>query len=324
MTVLTFPSNPTEGQIYDAPNGIQYVYDGVKWAGETTTSSSVAVTGATQDRVAPMFVDGNNNGITFTYDDVTNTMTATVTSTVGDTLSNNSHAFTLESDGTLTLDGEPFAIPDVSNFITSEDIPAIPTNTNQLVNGAGFITLSDVPAGFSGSYDDLTNKPTIPTDVNDLTDTDGLLGGGAIPGAIAQGAYELSINTLGNVSYPGDITQSYQDNTTCLAGTDTVIYTGVATDQMAIKLFVMVEGLEDGGSSPETQACDIIAVRGQTNNIIHVTAYGVTYSGAAGMATFDGRLNVTSGLIEITCRPVSATNSVTASVHAISLTSNAI
>jgi hypothetical protein len=126
-----------------------------------------------------MFVNGNNNGITFTYDDVTNTMTATVTSTVGDTLSNNSHEFTLGSDGTLTLDGEPFAIPDVSNFITSEDIPAIPTNTNQLVNGAGFITLSDVPAEFSGSYDDLTNKPTIPTDVNDLTDTDGLLSGGS-------------------------------------------------------------------------------------------------------------------------------------------------
>jgi hypothetical protein len=30
MTVLTFPSNPTEGQIYDAPNEIQYVYDGVE------------------------------------------------------------------------------------------------------------------------------------------------------------------------------------------------------------------------------------------------------------------------------------------------------
>ena len=31
---------------------------------------------------------------------------------------------------------------------------------------------------FSGNYNDLTNKPTIPTDVSDLTDTEGLLGQG--------------------------------------------------------------------------------------------------------------------------------------------------
>jgi hypothetical protein len=29
MTVLTFPTNPINGQRYSAPNGIQYVYDGV-------------------------------------------------------------------------------------------------------------------------------------------------------------------------------------------------------------------------------------------------------------------------------------------------------
>jgi len=82
--------------------------------------------------------------------------------------------------------------------------PTIPTNNNELTNGAGYITSSaltglatetyvttrgylttvayaDVtgkPTLFSGSYADLTNKPTIPTDISQLTDTTNLLGTG--------------------------------------------------------------------------------------------------------------------------------------------------
>ncbi len=86
--------------------------------------------------------------------------------------------------------------------------PTIPTNTNELVNGAGYITSSaltgyatetfvttrgyltsvswnDVQSkptfatvATSGSYTDLINKPTIPSDISDLTDTQGLLGQG--------------------------------------------------------------------------------------------------------------------------------------------------
>ena len=48
--------------------------------------------------------------------------------------------------------------------------------------GSGGVTsyneLTDLPTLFSGSYADLSNKPTIPTDVSDLTDTGSLLGGG--------------------------------------------------------------------------------------------------------------------------------------------------
>lgn len=50
-----------------------------------------------------------------------------------------------------------------------------------------------VPAGFSGSYLDLTNKPTIPADVSDLTDTTGLLGGG---GNANTGDVEFTSSTL--------------------------------------------------------------------------------------------------------------------------------
>jgi hypothetical protein len=127
----------------------------------------------------------------------------------------------------------------------------------------------------------------------------------------------------GSITYPGDIKQNYQDATTCAPGVDTVVYTSTAQFQHAIKLFVMVEGFTDGGgTSWDTQACDVIAVKGYNNNIVHVTTYGVTYTGAGAIATFDGQWNALTNRIEITCRPAGAINSVVASVHAIEMTSN--
>lgn len=128
-------------------------------------------------------------------------------------------------------------------------------------------------------------------------------------------------NPNGSVQHPGGITQSSQDSTSCPAGADTVIYTATGQYQHAIKLFVMVEGAE-GESFWHTQACDIIAVRGYNDTVVHVTIYGVTYSSANTLATFDGQWNATTNRIEITCRPTSLTNNVVASVHAIEMTSN--
>ena len=50
----------------------------------------------------------------------------------------------------------------------SGNLPTIPTNNNQLTNGAGYST-------FSGSYNDLSNKPTIPTNNNQLTNGAGYI-----------------------------------------------------------------------------------------------------------------------------------------------------
>lgn len=141
--------------------------------------------------------------------------------------------------------------------------------------------------------------------------------------SVAGGAAKVIAFSNGNVTYPGNITQSHQSATICNPGVDTVVYTATAQFQHAIKLFVMVEGLTDGGgTSWDTQACDVIAVRGYNNNIVHVTTYGVTYSGATAIATFDGQWNATTNRIEITCTPVSATNAVYTSVHAIEIQSN--
>jgi hypothetical protein len=103
MTILTFPTNPTLGQLYNAPNQIQYVYDGVKWIVETVASTSAAVTNSMQDRVAPMLVAGPHTGIAFTYNAGTNALSASITALNGDTLVNGVHELTLESTGAVTL-----------------------------------------------------------------------------------------------------------------------------------------------------------------------------------------------------------------------------
>lgn len=162
----------------------------------------------------------------------------------------------------------------------------------------------------------------------DIVDSNGntVLGGGGGGSftSLVNGSNTVSLDTNGNLQYPGGITQSRQDDTVCNAGVDTVVYTTTAQFQHAIKLFVMVEGMAPGGNGVnwDTQACDVIAVRGYANDIVHVTTYGVTYSSAAAFATFDGQWNATTSRIEITCRPVSPTNGVTVSVHAIEMNSN--
>lgn len=250
------------------------------------------------------------------------------------------------SDGqVLTTDGAGNAhwrsIPSVEtgntsfngNLIYNTDNQAININGNGSGTGEAYLIIpSDnnaptmpVQIGYGDStwQFNATGDLILPTGgtIRDTSDNDLL--SNPIPGAIAQGAYEVSIDTNGVVNYPGDIAQSYQDNTTCPAGSDTVIYTATGQFQMAIKLFVMVQGLEDGGLGPwSTQACDIVAVKGFVNDTVHITVYGVTYTGTTAFATFDGRWNATSNRIEITCRPTSLTNSVVASVHAIEMASN--
>ena len=100
--------------------------------------------------------------------------------------------------------------------------PTIPTDNTELTNGAGYITdytvteadvtqhqsalsitesqISDL-THFSGSYTDLTNKPTIPADVGDLTDTGGLLSGGGVDLTAFSVGAEASASGDGGIAY---------------------------------------------------------------------------------------------------------------------------
>ena len=133
MTVLTFPTNPTLGQQYAAPNGIQYVFDGVKWTVETVASTSLAVTNSVQDRVAPMFVTGPHTGIAFTYNAATNVISADVTAVNGDTVINGVHEFTLESNGALTLPTLTVPLEDNANPIGTGQVLKFSDSTQQAI-----------------------------------------------------------------------------------------------------------------------------------------------------------------------------------------------
>jgi len=96
------------------------------------------------------------------------------------------------------------------------------------------------------------------------------------------------------------------------------IYWASSSERASVKLFVMVEGIPEGGADIETQACEIITIKGNTGDVI-VSVYGLTYSGAAPLATFDGQL--VDNRIEVTATAISTSNPVNISVHAIELTS---
>ena len=132
MTVLTFPSSPIIGQRYNAPNEIQYVFDGVKWIVETVATTSAAVTNAVQDRVAPMFVNGPNTGITFAYNAATNVMNASITALNGNQLVNGAQTLTLESNGNITAPA--FTIPNTAG--TSGQVLKWPSSGTTLAWGS--------------------------------------------------------------------------------------------------------------------------------------------------------------------------------------------
>jgi hypothetical protein len=101
MTAITFPTDPANNELYTAPNGTVYIWDGEKWVVNSTIYTGPALENLSQDRVAPMFVNGVNTGITFAYNATTNVMTTSVADS--DRLVNGAHTVSLGANGVLTL-----------------------------------------------------------------------------------------------------------------------------------------------------------------------------------------------------------------------------
>jgi hypothetical protein len=76
MTALSFPPSPDAGTVYEAPNNIIYIYDGQKWNVQGTTITSAASTNFVQDTVSEILTNVEGNGISFSYDTTSNTLTA--------------------------------------------------------------------------------------------------------------------------------------------------------------------------------------------------------------------------------------------------------
>ena len=74
--------------------------------------------------------------------------------------------------GNITIEGSDFS----GSYNDLTDKPTIPSKTSDLTNDSGFVVGSSLSSvATSGSYNDLSNKPTIPSKTSDLTNDSGYI-----------------------------------------------------------------------------------------------------------------------------------------------------
>jgi len=100
------------------------------------------------------------------------------------------------------------------------------------------------------------------------------------------------------------------DSITCIPNSSTVIYTGTGQYVTMVKLLVQVEGIEGSNVNWDTQCSEIIVAKSWQNNQVAASVYGLVYTSAAPLATFDASWNSASQRIEVTCAPTSTTENV--------------
>ena len=148
-------------------------------------------------------------------------------------------------------------------------------------------TLSIGGTAFTGSYTELTNTPTIPADISDLTDTQGLLGqGGGGGSTIIQGGGGLIItaddsvqrtilpgNTL-QIQGSGDVSTSF----TNVGGTDTLtISVSQSQDNNTTYTYTAVDGVDS--NSKRLRLTDSNSAT-QDVTLVAGTNVGITRSGS--------------------------------------------
>jgi len=273
MTAITFPTDPANGELYTAPNGCVYIWDGEKWIVNSTIFTGPALADISQDRVAPMFVNGVNTGITFVYNSTTNTLTSTVTD--GDRLVNGAYTASLGANGVLTL-------PDGS-----------------IINGA---TLKTVPGNYAG----ITAGPASPAGKDEdswvWVDNDGA----TIATKYSTDNYQWKFNNTGSLVYPNTAVQRDTATVECLGNTSTVVYTASGQYQHTIKLLIQVEGYVGAPGSWDTQACEMMVAKSWRADDIASTVYAVVHTSVAPLATFTAEWNALTNRVEVLCATPSA------------------
>jgi hypothetical protein len=197
-----------------ASTGQVLKWNGTAWAPASDLTSSGG-SGISLSDLSVLNATATGDETLISYDNTTGTFT--VTSAVARTTIDDLDDVSVSS----TADGQVLTYNNVSGDWENKDIPGVyigstastnivpgelwfdDSNLGLYINydiGLGFATWLQLnPPAFSGEYDDLANKPSIPADVNQLTDADGLLGGGG-GGGIALSDLSVSNQSIGSAS----------------------------------------------------------------------------------------------------------------------------
>ena len=181
---LQFPSDPAAvGNVYEAPNGVIYYYDGTKWSGHGVPAN-VSLAEAAQDATAAMLAAGVKTNIAVTYHDDTNAMDLAVTiptatdSVLGGIKVGNNLSIT---NGVLSANAAAYTLPTAD----ANTLGGIKVGSNLSIDGSGVLSASAT-----------AHEPEISTPANnatlDLTKQIFVLG---------TGTYNLANGTEGQICH---------------------------------------------------------------------------------------------------------------------------
>jgi len=236
---------------------------------------------------------------------------------------------------------------DITNDVISIDntvalkseIPTVPTNVSSFTNDAGYITSSTLTgyatetwvtnqgySTFSGSYNDLTDKPTIPvvpTNVSSFTNDAGYITSSALTGY----ATETWVTNQGYSTFSG----SYNDLTDKPTIPDAVSGTNDGTNWTSLTIGNATYGLASGSTPSNMVTTNTTqTITGTktfqgtyyTTKINDITGLTVTYSGDGTVVTLGDNININKGGRSMSFNPIGCYIGNFTNTYTLSLLSN--
>ena len=228
---------------------------------------------------------------------------------VGDRLS-------IDAQGVLSADPGAYTLPK-AGVGPSGTLGGIKVGSGLEINAGGVLSTSFNAYELSPASDTVLGGIKVG---NRLTITDGVLSADiqavGIADRLTASDKTLVLDTTGRISYPGNSVHQQSNLFEAPPNTDTVVYTTAGNYVRAVKIFAFIEKFTN---TYETQACEIIATIDEALNEIYVSVYGITYTGAAPIATFDGKYTLEDGDFKITAQPVSTVDTLNIRVQVTEL-----